>query len=171
MNDFSNNTAARDLPSSTPILADDLAFSPSEYTGILMATIEAAADLVKGRRVCDIGTGNGAIALLAATLGAREVVATDTEQIALDIARTQAEKMPEGSRISFRQGSLWSAVAGERFDVVVANLPHFPASTLDLPGRPPSWGAGGESGRNLLDPFLEWFSNAFGTRWAGFHNA
>jgi len=45
----------------------------------------------------------------------------------------------------------------------VANLPHFPMERSDVsgrlrsdvPGRLPSWSAGGTNGRVLLDPFLE----------------
>lgn len=155
MNDLPNQTGARDNSDPTPARAPILAFAPSEYTGLLMGVMQGAPDLINGQRVCEIGTGSGAIALFAASLGAKEVVATDTEEAALDTARAQAQKSPEGARISFRSGSLWDAVAGERFDLILANLPHFPASALELPGRLPSWGAGGEGGRDLLDPFLE----------------
>jgi methylase of polypeptide subunit release factors len=50
---------------------------------------------------------------------------------------------------------MWSPVAGRRFDLIVANLPHFPMERSDVPGRLPSWSAGGTNGRALLDPFLE----------------
>ena len=46
-------------------------------------------------------------------------------------------------------------VVGRRFDLIVANLPHFPMERSDVPGRLPSWSAGGSNGRALLDPFLE----------------
>ena len=41
-----------------------------------------------------------------------------------------------------------------RFDIVVANLPHFAATEPSDPDRSPYWSMGGVDGRHLLDPFL-----------------
>jgi release factor glutamine methyltransferase len=119
-----------------------------------MSVLECVPHLVAQRRVCEIGTGSGAIALFAARLGAQEIIATETEGDALAQATARAFSLEYGDRITFRQGSLWVPLEGERFDLVLANLPHFPAQVLHLPGRLPSWGAGGDDGRRLLDPFL-----------------
>ncbi len=45
---------------------------------------------IEGRRVCDIGCGTGILAIGAALLGAREVVAVDVDRTALEIARRNA---------------------------------------------------------------------------------
>ena len=52
-------------------------------------------------------------------------------------------------------GDMWLPVSGRRFDLIVANLPHFPMRSCEVPGRLPTWSAGGTDGRALLDPFLE----------------
>ena len=57
---------------------------------------------------------------------------------------------------------MWLPVTGRRFDLIVANLPHFPMERSDVPGRLPSWSAGGTDGRALLDPFLEGLAGASG---------
>lgn len=72
-------------------------------------------------RALDLGTGCGIQALHAAR-HAREVVATDISQRALDLAALNAE-LNEVRSIEFRLGSLFEPVAGERFDHIVSNPP------------------------------------------------
>jgi release factor glutamine methyltransferase len=50
---------------------------------------------------------------------------------------------------------MWLPVAGRRFDLIVANLPHFPMEPVQVAGRLPTWSSGGSDGRWLLDAFLE----------------
>lgn len=73
---------------------------------------------VDGRRVLDVGTGSGILAIAAAKRGALEVIAVDTDRIAIDATRENAER--NGVRVEVRLGS-----AGEvdgAFDLVLANL-------------------------------------------------
>jgi len=73
---------------------------------------------VDGRRVLDLGTGSGVLAITAARRGAR-VVAVDIDPLAVEAAVANAER--NGTCLDVRLGDV-DAVAGERFDVVVANL-------------------------------------------------
>lgn len=83
-------------------------------------TLAALAGYHAGQRVLDLGTGSGIHAILAALCGA-DVVATDISESALHFAQFNAAL--NGVSIDLRCGSLYEPVAGEVFDVVVANPP------------------------------------------------
>jgi ribosomal protein L11 methyltransferase len=74
-----------------------------------------------GRRVLDIGTGSGVLALAAARLGASGVLAIDVDPDALDNARANAALNGSPSIVEFRQADFRHdpALVG---DIVVANL-------------------------------------------------
>ena len=103
--------------------------------------VELALEL-RPRRVLDIGTGSGAIALaIADELPECEVVATDTSAAALEVARANAERLGLSDRVELVEGMAPPAtvaedearagegasptLAGEpTFDLIVANLPY-----------------------------------------------
>ena len=70
-------------------------------------------------------------------------------------------------------GDMWLPVAGRRFDLITANLPHFPMEPREFGSRLPSWSSGGPNGRRLLDCFLDGLSAhlAPGSRAIITHNA
>jgi ribosomal protein L11 methyltransferase len=72
------------------------------------------------RRALDLGCGSGILAIAAARLGVAEVLALDTDQIAVDATRANARRNGLARRIRARQGSL---PTGEGpFDLILANL-------------------------------------------------
>ena len=84
--------------------------------------VEAVLDLPPGARVCDIGTGSGAIALaLKSERPDLEVVATDASDDALDVARANAERL--GLDVGFHHGDLLADVRGP-LDAIVSNPPY-----------------------------------------------
>jgi release factor glutamine methyltransferase len=83
-----------------------------------------ALDRVKPARVLDIGTGSGALALVAARNGATTVVATDIVPEAVKTARDNAERLGLSARVEVRQGDLFGPMAPtEEFEVIVFNPP------------------------------------------------
>jgi ribosomal protein L11 methyltransferase len=78
----------------------------------------AAADLVAGARVLDVGSGSGILAIGAALLGAGQVRAVDTDPIA--VAATLENAARNGVGISATRGSL--PIGEGPFDLVFANL-------------------------------------------------
>jgi release factor glutamine methyltransferase len=74
-------------------------------------------------RVVDLGTGSGAIALAVKhARPAAEVLATDIDAAALRVAQANAARL--GLEITLRPSSWWSALPGERFDLVLSNPPY-----------------------------------------------
>ena len=76
--------------------------------------------------VWDVGTGTGAVALSLAVEGVcTRVVATDSSPDALSVAAENAERHDVNGLVEFRAGSLFESLEeGERFDVIVSNLPY-----------------------------------------------
>ncbi len=84
--------------------------------------VELALELAP-RRVLDVGTGSGAIALaVAAELPQCEVTATDTSAAALEVARANAFRLGLTGRVNFVEAML--PPESETFDLLVANLPY-----------------------------------------------
>jgi len=74
-------------------------------------------------RVLDLGTGSGALALaIKHERPAAQVVAVEASGPALEVARGNAMRL--GLEIDWRSGVWFSAVPGERFDVIVSNPPY-----------------------------------------------
>jgi ribosomal protein L11 methylase PrmA len=82
----------------------------------LLQTLE-----LQGRRVTDVGTGSGVLALAAAKLGASAVTAMDTDPDALQNARENIARNNLTGAIHVVEADL-SEVALQSADVVVANL-------------------------------------------------
>jgi release factor glutamine methyltransferase len=84
--------------------------------------VEAALDLPHGARVADIGTGSGAVALaLKDERPDLRIVATDSSEDALAVARANAERL--GLDVAFARGDLLDPVTG-LLDAVLSNPPY-----------------------------------------------
>lgn len=96
---------------------------PRPETEIL---IDLAVDRVRGQkkpRILDLGTGSGIVAIsLALECPAAEVVAVDVSPAALQVARTNAGRLQAALR--WLESDWFAALAGERFDLIVANPPY-----------------------------------------------
>ena len=73
------------------------------------------------RRVIDVGTGSGVLAIAAAKLGASSVVAFDEDPEALRNARENVARNDVSSRVDVQEAEL-GTFRGNAADVVVANL-------------------------------------------------
>jgi ribosomal protein L11 methyltransferase len=73
---------------------------------------------VTGKRVADVGTGSAILAIACAKRGAREVVAVDTDQVAVNEARENVAR--NGVGIHLGVGS--AADLEGAFDVILANI-------------------------------------------------
>ncbi|GAB3980854.1 methyltransferase [Plantactinospora veratri] len=125
----------------------------------LLAEAAAAAPIPPGARVLDMYTGSGALAVVAARLGAGEVTAVDVSLRAVMSVRFNA--WARGLPVRARRGSLVEPVsaasgrasADRLYDVVLANPPYVPCPSAAAPtGRDRAWDAG-PHGRAVLDLF------------------
>lgn len=74
-----------------------------------------------GDRVLDLGTGSGILALAAARLGAREVLALDLDPIAVAAARENVSANTLDALVRVEEGGV-EAASGPPYDRVVANI-------------------------------------------------
>lgn len=95
--------------------------------------VEAALERLpkdEPRRVVDVGTGSGAIAIsVAKSRPLTQVVAIDKHAAALVVAKENAER--NQVNVAFMQGDLLAPLAAEAaFDLILANLPYIPTADI-----------------------------------------
>ncbi|HEX7054155.1 MAG TPA: peptide chain release factor N(5)-glutamine methyltransferase [Burkholderiales bacterium] len=95
---------------------------------------ELLVELALERRfasAADLGTGSGAVALaIKQHRPQARVVAVEASEEALQVARRNAARL--GLDIELRRGSWLAALAGERFELIVANPPYVAAGDAHL---------------------------------------
>ena len=116
------------------------------------------------KRVADVGTGCGAIAVsLAVNVPHAHMLATDISHKALEVARKNAIKFEVSNQVDFVQCDLLPSQielmpTELHFDLICANLPYIPTSTLQtLPifGREPTLALdGGADGLDIIRRLL-----------------
>lgn len=134
------------------IQADPGVYEPQDDSWLLCETA-AQAGVVRGARVLDMCTGSGAVAIAAASLGAREVVAFDISPLAVACARRNAAAL--GADVDVRLGSFADAAALDPFDVVLCNPPYVPSEAVPVGEGPHRAWDGGHDGRMVLDPLCD----------------
>jgi methylase of polypeptide subunit release factors len=130
------------------------ALRPSEYTAALIQVLRAEPDKVCGASVLEIGSGSAVVLAALGALGAASLCGVDIEHDAVEAGGLLLGELGHAGA-ELHQGDMWLPVAGRHFDLIVANLPHFPMAAVEVSGRLPTWSSGGSDGRWLLDAFLE----------------
>ncbi len=131
-------------------------------TELLIEKITSEFRESRGVRILDVGTGSGTIVLsLAKLLGVNNsYFASDVSEKALGVARKNAVTNKLDNLVEFRKGDLLSPWNGEKFDLIVANLPYVPhedmeSLALDLIHYEPRLALdGGKAGMEIYEKFL-----------------
>ncbi|MGQ9646205.1 MAG: 50S ribosomal protein L11 methyltransferase [Thermodesulfobacteriota bacterium] len=74
----------------------------------------------KGLSVLDVGTGSGILSIVAARMGAEEVIGVDTDAKAVEVAGENVAQNQVSHTVKLRKGSIGSI--RRPFDVIVANI-------------------------------------------------
>jgi ribosomal protein L11 methyltransferase len=102
-----------------------MAFGTGLHPTTRMCLEQVEQHMCPGRRVIDVGTGSGILALAAAKLGASEVYCIDNSSVAVESAAANAAANGVGDVVTVTLGTLDEAEAGrmgDRFDIVLANI-------------------------------------------------
>jgi len=115
-----------------------MAFGTGQHPTTRMCLLALERRALPGCRLLDLGAGSGILAIAAARLGAGEVIALDTDDLAVAVARDNLAANAVAGRVTAALGSLggaWPLATPYQaaFDLLVANIN---ASTIIALSRP-----------------------------------
>ena len=140
---------------SEPLIAADGVYAPQQDSQLLVEALEKTG-LGPGRRVVDLCTGSGVVAIDASEQGASAVTAFDICPRAVRCARANA--LAAGAEVDVHLGSWARALEFGPFDLVLSNPPYVPHDPDDdteaIPANagPARAFNAGPDGRLVLDP-------------------
>jgi len=97
-----------------------MAFGTGLHPTTQLCAMALEAHVRPGMRVLDVGSGSGILSILAAKLGAREVIGVDTDDEAVRVGRDNVLGNGVAGCVTIVRGS--HDVAGGGYDLVVANI-------------------------------------------------
>ena len=110
---------------------------PRPETEVLIELALKKLHGVAAPRILDLGTGSGIVAIsLALECPTAQITAVDLSFAAISVARNNAGRL--GATVHFRQSDWFENLAGETFDLIVANPPYVADGDphLELNGLP-----------------------------------
>jgi ribosomal protein L3 glutamine methyltransferase len=141
---------------------DERVIVPRSYIGELLAgrlsTIVPDADAIE--RALDLCTGSGCLAILAAfAFPAASIDASDISADALEVAQRNVADYGLEDRIRLLQSDLFAALAGQRYDLILANPPYVREDVVaafppEYAAEPRLAHAGGSDGLNVVRRIL-----------------
>lgn len=123
-------------------------------------------DPMSVRRVLELCTGSGCLAILAARAFPYAYIdAVDISADALAVARRNVDDYDLASRIALFEGDLYAPVAGRRYDLVIANPPYVDAASMaalppEYQAEPALALAGGQDGLDIVRRLIDGAANA-----------
>jgi release factor glutamine methyltransferase len=126
-------------------------FRPSDYTAALLRVVECATARRTFQQAIEVGVGNGIILSAIGLAHVEHLWGVDIEPDALRATADLLAATGSDARATLRLSDIWNDVAETEFDLIAANLPHYPLALPPKPDRLPTWSGGG---RTLIDRFL-----------------
>ena len=114
-----------------PLYVNENVLIPRFDTEVLVEEVLALSKKDKSKRILDICTGSGAIAIALKKLGGFERVdALDISDKALEVARRNANELD--SDINFLKSDMFSSLTCEnKYDIIVSNPPYIQSDVVD----------------------------------------
>ena len=104
---------------------DENVLIPRSDTEILVEEVIKLAKSINAKKILDLCTGSGAIAVsLAKYIEGSQITATDISRKALSIAKLNATNNDVEDRITFVSSDLFQNISEEKYDIVVSNPPY-----------------------------------------------
>ncbi len=112
---------------------DNNVLIPRQDTEILVEEVIEIAKKTKAKKILDLCTGSGAIAIsLAKYLENIEVTALDISRKALDIAISNAKNNNVQDKITFVESNLFNSLGKEKYDIIVSNPPYIKKEEIKI---------------------------------------
>ena len=105
---------------------------PRQDTEILVEEVIKIAQKTNAKKILDLCTGSGAIAVsLAKYLPETEIAAVDISNEALKIAKKNAISNQVENQITFISSDMFTNLNDEKFDIIVSNPPYIKRNVID----------------------------------------
>ena len=104
---------------------DENVLIPRQDTEILVEEVIKIAKKINAKKILDLCTGSGAIAIsLAKYIENSEITAVDISSKALNIAKINSKNNNVENQITFIESDLYKNLPKEKYDIIVSNPPY-----------------------------------------------
>ena len=110
---------------------DENVLIPRPDTEILVEEVIKIAKKINAKKILDLCTGSGAIAIsLAKYIDKSNITAVDISDKALNVAKSNAKNNEVEDRITFVESDLFKNLKKEKYDIIVSNPPYIKKEVL-----------------------------------------